>query len=70
MGLCRNLTILICHIQQLTFGWGWDFKVKKGGMGGLAEKNTLETPLTGCMTIGPITILYAPVVQKVGSAMC
>ena len=38
MGLCRNLTILICHIQQLTFGWGWDFKVKKGGMGGLAEK--------------------------------
>ena len=39
-------------------------------MGGLAEKNTLETPLTGCMTIGPITILYAPVVQKVGSAMC
>ena len=44
MGLCRNLTILICHIQQLTFGWGWDFKVKKGGMGGLAEKNTLETP--------------------------
>ena len=39
-------------------------------MGGLAEKNTLETPLTGCMTIGTMTILYAAVVQKVGSAIC
>lgn len=37
MGLCRNLTIVICHIQQLTFGWD----------GGLAGKkyfrNTFDT---------------------------
>ena len=49
---------------------GLGFNSKEGRDGGLAgKKNTLETPLMQCMTIEPITVLYAPVVQKVDSAI-